>query len=398
MEDSISNRASDVLHMLARSMKITEESLCLCGSGKLYKYCCGSKSNEEIAFLKKQFEDTVRYRDSQGGHISNIPQGIFLNLQRVLSSRLRCLYPKCDSKPVSCHLIAENILRTHFGGHCLESQLRDDLDHEAFSSTGIGIAGAMPVFCVEHDRIFFPIDRLDENLLQSPQNRFLLSFKAIAFSLRKIQILLGLDFQVELHRPFLISERLKGSPPSLIPIELDISRFQIQHMRFAWAMKNFQAAVDALQASNWEWFSYHERKVSGYDPIHFSSVVNPPHDLTGKRLNGDGTNIFMASNVLTAGDKQLLLLSAPNDGSSKAYGSLFQQLEKTDDETLVSIINNIMTFSSEKPLLPTSRLISPEDINRIASQKALLDRCLKADCDDVFKLYDPENSVSFFTN
>ena len=114
MEEQIAKHAKNISGMIAKTLGIEIYSLCFCGSGKKFKFCCYNKSGTEIVFSKKPIEDSVKYRDSQGGHMSSLPLGIFNTFKEYSISRLKCLYPDCDNVPVSCHLIPENILRTIF--------------------------------------------------------------------------------------------------------------------------------------------------------------------------------------------------------------------------------------------------------------------------------------------
>lgn len=394
MRDSIDNRAKDILRALGNAMKLKPDALCLCGSGRLLADCCSNKSDKEIVFTKRSFAAALRYRDSQGGRVTSIPQGVFRQFQEASLQRLPCLYPGCSREPVSCHLIPENVLRSCFGGHCLGAKLRDSSPQEVFFRMGVGQAGVLPVFCAEHDNdLFYSVDHLPGDLFKSPECLFLLSFKAIAFALRKVQILLGIDLQVELFKPFLIQDKIKGA--SLTHVEIDISYLQTQYTRFELTERLFARAITALQASKRDCFSYYTRSVPCNDSVFFAGLVNPSHDLEGQRVNTKWVPISIVCNVLAVGNELLVLLSSPDDGSSQAYANLFQQLHWADNQTVAGVVNNIMTFAADKPLLATNRLISPDDLRRIAYQRERAARCLNTASKEVFKLHDPENSVRF---
>lgn len=379
MLDTIETKAKDILRGLANAMKLGPGSLCPCGSGRVYADCCSKSSDKELAFTRQPFAAVLRYKRSQGGRVSTIPQSLFRQFERASLQRLPCLYPDCGCKPVSCHLIPENVLRSCFGGHCLDSRLQDASAHEMFVRTGVGQAGALPVFCSQHDNDFFKgVDQLSGDLASS-QCRFLLSLKAVAFALRRVQGLLGIDFQVALFKP----------------IETVISHLQQQYMRFVIAERLFAASIKAFEASNWDYFSYYGRAIDYHEHLFFADVINPSHDLEGHRVNTRLTPIAIVCNVFTLERKLHVLFSCPDDGSRQSYDKLFEQLDHADDRTFIAVVNNVLTFAAGKPLLPGDRVIREEDLRRFARQREKAGRCLKTASDEVFDLRDSTDAVQF---
>jgi hypothetical protein len=262
-----------------------------------------------------------------------------------------------------------------------------------FVRTGVGQAGALPVFCSEHDNsLFRGIDQLTGDLA-SPQCRFLLSFKATAFALRKVQGLLGFASQVELFKPFLIADNLGDSGPS--HIEIDISFLHQQYMRFVIAERLFAGSIRAFEASNWDYFSYYGRAIDYHEHLFFADVINPSHDLEGHRVNTRLTPIAILCNVFTLERKLHVLFSCPDDGSRQSYDKLFQQLDHADDRTFIAVVNNVLTFAAGKPLLPGDRVIREEDLRRFARQREKAGGCLKTASNEVFDLRDSTDAVQF---
>jgi hypothetical protein len=271
--------------------------------------------------------------------------------------------------------------------------MRDGSLHGMFVRTGVGKAGALPVFCSQHDNDFFKgVDQLSGDLASS-QCRFLLSLKAVAFALRGVQGLLGIDFQVELFKPFLIADNLGDSGPS--HVEIDISYLHQQYVRFVITERLFARSVEAFQRSNWDYFSYYGRAIDYQGHLFFADLMNPSHDLERHRVNTGPTAITMVCSIFTLERKLHVLFSCPDDGSKQSYANLLEQLDHADDRTFIAVVNNVLTFAADKPLLPETRLIADEDLRRIARQREKASRCLKTASNEVFDLRDPTDAVQF---
>jgi len=148
-----------VVGALAKALKIQRNSLCFCGSASKFKKCCGSLNNNKLTFLDEALEMANAYALSQNRQVTGIPSGFWNQLEIASLNRFLCLYPGCTNKPINCHLIPQNILRSSFGGHCKEYRLVGQ--RPQFGKVGINKAGCLPVFCSSHDdSIFKKIDTL----------------------------------------------------------------------------------------------------------------------------------------------------------------------------------------------------------------------------------------------
>ena len=221
--------AKKVAQALARAMNLTADSMCFCGCGKFFGDCCGGDSPYMSLFLENVFAAAVAYRDSQGGTMSSVPMGIWRKIEEKALRRLGCVYPGCTAMAINSHLIPETILRTNFGSPCKAVSMVDGTMIPQFVRVGVGRAGCLPVFCSHHDNaIFRDIDRLEADLC-SEEQLFRFAYKAIAFSLRRSQYLLGVDSQIEIIRPFLLTVR---NPVPGRHTQIDISAFHEKYVRF----------------------------------------------------------------------------------------------------------------------------------------------------------------------
>jgi len=202
-----------------------------------------------------------------------------------------------------------------------------------------------------------------------------------------------MDFQVELFKPFLIADNLGDSGPT--HIEIDISFLHEQYVRFVILDRLLAQSVEAFQRSNWDYFSYYGREIDYHEHLLFADLINPSHDLEGQRVNTRRTPISIVCNVFTLERKLHVLFSCPDDGSRHAYAKLFDQLDHADDRTLVTVVNNVLTFAADKPLLPERRVITTEELPRIARQREKASRCLKTTSNEVFDLRDCASAVQF---
>lgn len=391
---AIKSEERKIVNALANAMKIKSDALCFCGAGKTYGKCCGQASGSNLVRMENEFESAVKYRDSQRGTINTIPLGIWNRFQEKSIARLPCLYPGCSLKPVSCHLIPENILRASFGSHCLDYKINDESEQSAFVKTGKKEAGAVPVFCNLHDNnLYRDIDTLQIDF-SSPKQQFLLAFKAIAFSLRKTQISLGIDSQVEVYKPFLMLNS-KNAPVPGSNVTIDINHLHEQYIRFCTAHAVFQNTVKALKSEDWSFFSYLRHSIPYDEGIFYAGFINPPHDLENKRINRPDTPINMTCNIFTKNSTLHAIFACPGNESKEAYEPILEQLKNTDNKTFVIVLNNILTMSPDNLLLPENFPIDSSIIVKIEELNKHARNCINSTNSEVFDLKDASTTVTF---
>lgn len=372
MKDEYQEKLPEFVNFIARGIGIKSHNLCFCGSGKKFKKCCQNKKKDEILWADIEFEKLVKYKNSQENNlIKDIPQGLWNPIYKKSSNRLKCLYTNCNESTTVCHLIPDNILKKNFGGHCVELNTVT----KKFETIGIKKAGTKFVFCNQHDNIFNIIDTLEIDW-RNKKHLFLLCFKTIPFSLRQTQILLGVDSQLEIYRPKLISNEIKH-------VTLDFSHLNEQYIRFKSAYGFFREAIKALEKENWKYFQYYHRVINSDQKIFFADWLNPSHDLNGKRLNNLKIPIALTYNVFSKDGKIHILLGLPSGESKKAYTGLLEQIKKVDDDTFRTIINNFIAVSSNSPLLSENSKNIPK-YKEMTNARSLLTDSLKRNSNSIF--------------
>ncbi len=357
------NKVRQVVAIIARQFKLTSDSLCFCGSGKKLKECCGVSAGGSLTFLEEALDAAHAYRQSQKHDITAVPLGIWKRVEAASLERLPCLYPGCTEKTVSCHLTPENVLRKNYGTYCKEFRVADTPGSWQFVQLGVGRAGCLPVFCARHDNgLFKPID-LGPIDFSSAEHRFLLAMKAQAFSLRKTQYLLGIDSQVEIARPFLIEASNKLPPGSNVTI--DLARLQEQYICFTSAYTFFEKSIAAYQAQQWAFYSHFYRRTPSTSPLFFAALTNPCHDFHGEKINTSSETIAMTCTAVTDNGHLHVLLSCPGEPSKTLYQSFFEQLDKVDDATFTTIVNNMLTESVELLLVPATFVLPADGLAKI---------------------------------
>lgn len=363
-----------VVGYLARVLKVEPADLCLCGSGLSFAACCVEGANKQQAIYRSAFRATTRYRDSQGGAVDMIPAGLFRRFLVASAKRLPCLIPDCDERPVRCHLIPEAALRTAFGDHCLEFKPSDSLGRTAFVRTGVGRAGAERVFCARHDNdLFREIDRADFNV-SSPHQHFLLALKALAFSHRKVQVLLGMDFQVEVLKPFFMMTDPRNA--GLSNFEGDGSYFHEQYLRFVTGHGALADAVEPWAAGRWDYFSQSYRTLPASSKLFVATVMNPSHDLFGVRIDTGAGPVFLSCSIWPLDDSLRVAVGVPAGASRSAYASLIDQLAGVDDETFVAVLNNLLTANADSILLAEEAEVDEAALQTITDLRSLAGRAL----------------------
>lgn len=391
-EVNIKDEAQKIVRALASALKLSTDSLCFCGVGKTYGDCCQNASADKLVPAEKEFEAALKYKDSQGGRIVSVPVGLLNQFLQKGINKLPCLYPNCTAKPVSCHLIPQNVLRAAFGNHCLDYRMRDGTVQSEFIKTGVGVAGTVPVFCSKHDNdLFREIDTLG-NVLSSKQ-QFLLSLKAAAFSLRRTQIFLSLDSQVEIFRPILMIR--SGTTQEGQHYTIKINHLSEQYQRFHIAHTAFQYFAQTLKKEDWDSFAYLHRNIPYSGNLFYAGFINPSHDLNGQRINTPHTPIHITLNVVARDGILCAFFACPNDGSKEAYAALFEQLKATDDQTFVAVINTILTDQPETLLLPEDFSLTADDFAKMKALREHAKECLASTSGRVFDLADTSQAVRF---
>ncbi len=397
MEVDIEKEAEKIIQLLANTLKMNKDSLCLCGTGDKYENCCLQKNGTELSYMGEAIEACLKLKDSKGLPLEGIPQGLFKAFEEASLKRLKCLYPGCTQTTISCHLIPENILRRSFGGHCLEYKLRDGEPYGQFVKTGIGGAATLPVFCSTHDcAIFKEIDPLDIDFTNKKQ-LFLLAFKAITFSLRRVQYLLGIDCQTAVFTPVLTLRNLKNNPPAGTNFQINISFLEEQYIRFILNHAFFTKAMDALLVEDYDFFSHSHRSIAYEENIFCAGFLNLSHDLGGNRINSPHVSMGMTFNVFTKNKKLHVLFGCPDGPTKTAYAPFLDQLDRTDDETFITVVNNILTVAVEKPLLPEGFHLDADELKKISQLRQYAGLCLKSSETNIFDLKNKEQAIAFIT-
>ena len=373
-----------VVGALAKTLKVQRNSLCFCGSAHKFKQCCGSFNNDNPIFLENALDIANNYAISQGRKITGIPSGIWNRFETASMNRFLCLYPGCTNKPVNCHLIPENLLRRGFGGHCKEYRVVGN--QPQFGKVGIT---NVPVFCSGHDdSLFKAIDVLTIERI-SKEQEFLIGLKAIAFSLRKIQYLIGIDSQVEIFRPFILSDVNKNKH-----IVISIDHLQEQYIRFIAKYNFFQECVSAHKAGQLDFFSSAFRDIP-YDGLVFASTVTTiPYDLKGRKINTSADAIAITCSIFTIDNCLRVIFSCPRGISATSYLQFLRQLAEIDDDEFITILNNVLTFGPDSALMPESFSPSEDELRKIIAARQLAGQSLKPG-GSVFDLKNTNQAVRF---
>jgi hypothetical protein len=315
---------TSVIGALAKTLKVQRNSLCFCGSARKFKQCCGSFNNDKPIFLDTALDIANNYAIAQGRKVTGIPSGIWNKFETASLNRFLCLYLGCTNKPVNCHLIPENILRRNFGGHCKEYRLVGK--QPQFGKVGISNAGCLPVFCSHHDdSLFKQIDALTIDHI-SKEQEFLIGLKSIAFSLRKTQYLIGIDSQVEIFLPFILSDVNKNKPPRHTVISID--HLQEQYVRFTVAYDLYEECISAQKAGQCDFFSSTYRDIPYNGLVFASTPTTIPYDLKGQKINNSTDAIAIVCSIFTIDKLLSVIFSCPEELVQRRIYHSFDSLQK----------------------------------------------------------------------
>jgi SEC-C motif len=387
LNDEARGALTSVIAALAKTLKVQRNSLCFCGSARKFKQCCGSCNNDKPIFLGNALDIANNYAISQGREVTGIPTGIWNRFETASLNRFLCLYPGCTNKPVNCHLIPENILRSSFGGHCKEFRLVGK--QPEFGKVGITNAGCLPVFCSHHDdSLFRRIDSLTMDHI-SKEQEFLIGLKAIAFSLRKIQYLIGIDSQIEIFRPFILKD-VNNNRHMVISID----HLHEQYIRFIAQYNLFEECISAHKAIQLDFFSSAYRDIPYNGLVFASTLTTIPYDLKGQKINKTGDAIAIACSIFTIDKFLRVVFSCPRGISSTSYLPFLRQLAEVNDGEFITILNNVLTFGPDSALMPESFSPSEDDLRKIIAAGQLAGQSLKPG-GSVFDLKNTIQAVRF---
>ena len=228
----------------------------MCGSGNKYKDCCSIKNTKQLLFLTEIIEKLKKIKFATG--TTKIPKPEWEKMLELSSNRLKCLFPNCSCDTVDCHLIPKNVLRDSYKLFCKTYQPNDDTSKWDFYESTVKSALTEDVFCKPHDNdIFLEVEQLEIDP-SNEKHQFLLAFKVIAFALRHVQVLIGIDFASALER---MGELIKNSVPGNHHYP-DISDLHIQYIRYTVTHDIFQEVMEAYDKEDWGFFLYFHKKVS----------------------------------------------------------------------------------------------------------------------------------------
>jgi hypothetical protein len=369
------NEIKRVIALLAKALKLDNDSLCFCGNGEAFNQCHGSERADKLDSVQKGFDEVIAYAGAHDWKVSTVPIGIFKLLETSAAEKLPCLYPKCTNKTVNCHLIPENVLRENYGGHCKEYRLKDGSINSQFVRTGINRAGCLPVFCSDHDNnLFQTIDALPDEVL-SEEQQFIFALKAIAFSLRKTQILLGIDSRVEIAKPFLMSLNPNISAKAHTII---VDHLSEQYVRFKTICSLWHQVIGMHFSKNLNAFAYIHRVITHSKPLFLAGIVNPSHDLKGQRINRTNSGIAITCTLYEKDGQLHVLLACVDESSKQSFRKFFNQMKVATDEVFVTAMNNILTFASMNAfLLPETFEASETDLQKMKTSQQRLAQALK---------------------
>jgi len=384
----------DFKNFLVKKLEIGENSLCFCGRGKKYKRCCRDASIDDLLYCKKAFQIDHKYRKSQGILRDYMPRTILKEFQKRILARFACLFPHCLNVTISCHFIPENILRKNFGGHCKKYEYDDKLDKWLFTDCGVASdAECYPIFCKFHDNnIFKNIDQHEFDP-SSQEELFIISFKALAFSLRKTQFELSIESQFELARPFYM-QKLFNLPNNQV-IEIDTSKIRKRYLNYVISSDYYKEATLAYGRKNWNYFSSFYRKIAYTKQIFYGGFFGLSSDLEGKRINWAKIAVAMSCYIFTKDNYLHVTPSTPGDQGKISYQPPSKQPEAIDEETFIAVINNILTLSAEKPPIATSTTFSDEELQKIPALQKLHAECMLTSSTNILDLKNSEQSIQF---
>lgn len=341
---------TDVANIISRKLGSIYHNPCFCGSGKNHIKCCQKKIGADLFKLSQNdLDKIVKYKDSlPNKQIELLPAGLFEPLLNSIINKLPCLIPKCSDAPINSHLYPANKLIKVFGAHCYEKSYENKWIKKGCQNQ----AGTKRVFCANCDNNYFvSIDNL--NFINFTEKElFLLTFKSLAFTLRKIQIMLGVDTQVELLRPFLMTQKINPYVNKKTEYQINLNKLQNQYIGYCITYKIYKSAYKAYLREDWSFFNYHSKSIKYTKGIFWSSYMNPLFDINGNKINTGGEVISMGCNIISDGKNLHTLIATPRGKCSQLYTPFIQQIfNSTRDNFLLNLNNYLLAKSVDDPLL-----------------------------------------------
>lgn len=346
MKFDFSTQAKKTVQAILSIVKVNRYDLCICGSRGQYAYCCGRRDGTSFEIWDETLcEDIKKYIQSPHKKTNKtvVPHQ-WEKIEAPIINALPCLFAECKEATTNCHLVAATTLRKNFGETCLYNYAGG-----GFERNGVGKAGSEKVFCNSHDGKCFKVIDTPTIDFKNDQSRFLLAYKAVAFSLRTQQLLLGIEFHLRIYAlKWQLEAGITAPKVRLEDLQKDYLRFQILN-------NLFESAHMALLKEEFDHFNHFYRRIPFSGKLFFSGVMDASHDLEGKRLNTGSAAPRLTCNVFTQDGELHVIGSNPSDAEVSS-AEFFKQLADVEEHIFVNVLNNIL--SSE----PAAVLILPSGV------------------------------------
>lgn len=323
-------------------MKIKDNELCPCGSGKLYKECCKGKQ-AKLNPSKKPAEVQI------------------MEKMRV-SMKKCCMHPdtdNCKGKIKAAHALQNNKIISLLAGterHVYMMNARkqplliplqngDTVPIIEMSRTSANDATTETCFCDYHDNIAFAIIEkaapdFDET---SKEMKFVYAYKAFVFEYYKQ----WMAFDI-------FRKCFKDNPQAFIQADM-IGMYRMLELK----MKEFEpikAHFDS-QIMTGTYNGVHTCAVKIPEQIHFAdyAFIAPDYDMNGRKIKHTIKSIMhrIAITVFPEANQSWVLMSCLESEKS-VYEKLFAQIEAAPMEKLKFYLNMILPLYSENMVLSSA--------------------------------------------
>lgn len=201
--------------------------------------------------------------------------------------------------------------------------------------------------------------------------------------------MIGIDSQIEISRPFILSYVNKNKH-----VVISIDHLQEQYIRFIAGYNFFHECISAHKAGQLDFFSSTYRDIPFNGLIFASTITTIPYDLKGDKINKSAVAIAITCSIFTIDKCLRAIFSCPRGISATSYLTFLRQLAEVDDDEFITILNNVLTFRPDSALMPESFSPSEDDLRKIITAEQLAGQSLKPG-GSVFDLKNTIQAVRF---
>jgi hypothetical protein len=327
--------------LLVNQTNISDEDLCFCGSGNIYRICCAQKPN--YWFTNEYLNKLLGFAKNKNFYINGVMPTTFLTqLEIFFGDHFNvCATPGCLNKCVYSHIFGKALLEKYFGSNMCKWYMINDQGIKELVPAGIKKEVGYKIFCSTCDNnIFKIIDDVNHDILNL-KNQLLHIFRSLAYQYQLSRAYLAFAHQVILAKPAIETAREKHTGVKLksVDISAHLKVFKDGYIGYKLThgeLKKIWGLINTKQAFNHCLIT--SRIVKTKDIFFAQGIENPKNDLRGNKIDLlDYSAIIYA--IFPTDEKHVQIIMTSNN---QEYSAFLEQFKIINEYALKKFFNTVL--------------------------------------------------------